>query len=231
MTRSRAVTSLICAGALVASAISGCTRMVDGAAVAAETPARIHAPVLESLLLPVDQLVALAGGTNMALVVTATSTADASTAIDDRSCIGVGSVGDVAIYSDSGYVVMRGNQFSAPNAVQADITQLVTSFGTAADAQALLQRARQDWQGCVNRRYGLHSSNGNHSHFDTQDLRDTASRIEVSMSQEEDPRWECSHAMTVQSNVVTEARVCLLNKETAPVVNKLLDRLVAKIPQ
>jgi hypothetical protein len=83
----------------------------------------------------------------------------------------------------------------------------------------------------VNRRYGLHSSNGNHSHFDTQDLRDTASRIEVSMSQEEDPRWECSHAMTVQSNVVTEARVCLLNKDTAPVVNKLLDRLVAKIPQ
>lgn len=187
--------------------------------------------MLESLLLPVDQLVALAGGTNMALVVTATSTADASNAIDDRSCIGIGSVGDVAIYSDSGYVVMRGNQFSTPNAVQADVTQLVTSFTTAADAQALLQRARRNWEGCANRRYGFHSSNGNHSYFDTQNLRDTASRIEVSMSQEEDPRWGCSHAMTVQGNVVTEARVCLLGKDTAPVVDNLLDRLVARIPQ
>jgi hypothetical protein len=204
--------------------------MVDGAAVAAETPPGSHAPVLESLLLPVDQLVSLAGGTNMSLVVMATSTADASKAIDERSCIGVGSVGDVAIYS-SGYVDMLGNQFSAPNAVQADVTQLVTSFTTAADAQALFQRARQDWQGCANRRYGFHSSNGNHSYFDTGDLRNTASRIEVSMSQEEDPRWGCSHAMTVQNNVVTEARVCLLGRDTAPVVNNLLDRLVARMPQ
>jgi hypothetical protein len=231
MTRSRAVTSVICAGAVVALATSGCTRTVDGTAIAAESPKTHELPVLASLLLPVDRLVALAGGTKMALVVTATTTADASTAIDDPSCVGVGSVGDVAIYSDSRYVAMRGNQFSAPNAVQADVTQLVTSFPKAADAQALLQRARQDWQRCSNRRYGFQSSNGNHSYFDTQDLHGTAARIEMSMSQEEDPRWGCSHAMTVQNNVVTEGRVCLLSKETAPAVNNLLDQVVARIPQ
>jgi hypothetical protein len=239
MTRSRALKSVICAGVLLTLATSGCTKTVDGAAIAAETPDQtgshaqreLPAAVLESLLLSVDRLVALAGGTNMALVVTADSTADASNAIDDRTCLGVGSVGDVAIYSNSGYEVMRGNQFSTPNAVQADVTQLVTSFTTAADAQALLQRARQDWQRCANRRYGFHSSNGNHSYFDTQDLRGIASRIEMSMSQEEDPRWGCSHAMTVQNNVVTEGRVCLLSKETAPAVNNLLDQVVARIPQ
>jgi len=51
------------------------------------------------------------------------------------------------------------------------------------------------------------------------------------MQQEEDARWDCSHAMAVGNNVVAEARVCLLNKDTAAAVNNLLDQIVAKIPQ
>lgn len=187
--------------------------------------------VLEGLLLSQDQVVALVGGTNMALVGTATSTSDSSKIIDDRTCLGLGSVGDVTVYANSGYVAMRGNQFSTPNAVQADVTQLVTSFTTPADAQALLQRAQQDWQRCAQRRYGFHSSNGNHSYFNTHDLRVSGSRMELSMRQEEDPRWGCSHAMTVQDSVVVEARVCLLNKDTDSAANNLLDQIVAKIPQ
>ena len=63
------------------------------------------------------------------------------------------------------------------------------------------------------------------------DLRGSGSRIELSMQQEEDARWDCSHAMAVGNNVVAEARVCLLNKDTAAAVNNLLDQIVAKIPQ
>jgi PknH-like extracellular domain len=241
MTGSRAVMTVLCAAAL---AVTGCARTVGGETLAAETPNHttvtmttsrpqntVPVAVLEGLLLTRQQLVALVSGANLALVGTANSTSDASKLVDDRACLGFGSVGDVTIYSNSGYVGMRGNQFSTPNAVQADVTQLVTSFTASADAQALVQRARQDWQGCANRRYGFHSSNGNHSYFDTQDLRGSGSRIEVSMRQEEDPRWGCSHAMTVQNNVVIEGRVCLLNKDTAAAVNNLLDQVVAKIPQ
>jgi PknH-like extracellular domain len=244
--RGQLVTAAICAAAL-ASCCSGCMRTVDGAAAApvgqatanhttapttiGQPPRTVPVAALESLLLPVDQLIALVGGTNMALVGTANSTSDARQIIDDRRCLGLGSVGDVASYSNSGYVAMRGNQFSTPNAVQADVTQLVTSFTAAADAQALLQRAQQDWQGCANRRYGFHSSNGNHSYFDTNDVRGSGSRIELSMRQEEDASWGCSHAMAVQNNVVAEARVCLLGKDPAPAVNNLLDQIAAKIPQ
>jgi hypothetical protein len=241
---SRAVATAICAAALAATCCNGCDRTVEGAAVAAATanhtvvatttsqaPRTPPVAVLEGLLLNADQLIALVDGTNMALVGTATSASDASKTIDDRTCLGLGSVGDVTIYSNSGYVAMRGNQFSTPNAVQADVTQLVTSFTGAADAQALLQRARQDWQGCASRRYGFHSSNGNHSYFDTHDLRGSGSRIELSMRQEEDARWGCSHAMAVQNNFVAEARVCLLSKDTAATVNNLLDQIVAKVPQ
>jgi hypothetical protein len=57
------------------------------------------------------------------------------------------------------------------------------------------------------------------------------SRIELPMRQEEDPRLGCSHAMAVQGSVIAEARVCLLNKDTDPAVNSLLDQIVAKIPQ
>jgi hypothetical protein len=235
------VAPIICA---LAGGVAGCDRTVEGAAVAAEianhttvatttsqAPRALPVAALEGLLLSADQLIALVGGTNVALVGTAISASDASKMIDDRTCLGLGSVGDVTVYSNSGYVAMRGNQFSTPNAVQADVTQLVTSFTGAADAQALLQRARQDWQGCASRRYGFHSSNGNHSYFDTHDLRGGGSRIELSMRQEEDARWGCSHAMAVGNNVVAEARVCLLGKDTAPVVNNLLDQIVAKVPQ
>jgi hypothetical protein len=244
MTLSRAVATVICAATLATTGCTGCARTVDGEALAAETPNHtavtpttsrapntVPVAVLEGLLLTQQQLVALVGGANLALVHTFKSTSDSSQLIDDRTCLGLGSVGDMAIYSNSGWVGMRGNQFSTPNAVQADVTQLATLFTAAADAQALLQRADQDWQGCANRRYGFHSSNGNHSYFDTQDLRGAGSRIELSMHQEEDPRWGCSHAMTVQNNVVTEARVCLLGKDTAAPVNNLLDQVVAKIPQ
>jgi len=236
----RAVSTAICVPALAA----GCMRTVKGAPVAAEsdlsppattttnqTPRVLPATALENLLLTADQLGALVGGTKLARVGTATSTSDASAIIDDRACLGLGSVGDASIYSHSGYVAMRGNQFSTPNAVRADVTQLVTSFTTAADAEGLLRRARRDWQGCADRRYGFHSSNGNHSHFDTQDLRGDGSRIKLSMRQEEDPRWGCSHAMAVADTMVAEARVCLLNKDTASAVNHLLDQIVTKIPQ
>jgi hypothetical protein len=37
--------------------------------------------------------------------------------------------------------------------------------------------------------------------------------------------------MAVGNNVVAEARVCLLGKDTAPVVNNLLDQIVATVPQ
>jgi hypothetical protein len=238
----RAVLTATYAAAL-ASCCAGCMRTVDGAAVAAEPANHTSVPaptgqaptlpmaVLESLLLTKDQLVALVGGTDMALVGTAAATSDASKIVDDPACQGLSSVGDVAIYSDSGYVAMRGNQYSSPNTVLADVTQLVTSFTTAADAQALLQGARQDWRGCAKRRYGFQSSNGNHSFFDTEDLRASGSRIELSMRQEEDPRWGCSHAMAVGNNVVVEARVCLLSKGTAQAVENLLDQIVAKVPQ
>jgi hypothetical protein len=226
------------------AAVAGCTRAVDGTALAAEpaihtpamstaTPAPRALPTaaLQGLLLSQDQLVALAGGSTMALVGTATSTSDSSKIVDDRSCLGLSSVGDVTTYANSGYVAIRGNQFSTPNAVAADVTQLVTSFTAPVDAQALLQRARHDWQQCAQRRFGFHSSNGNHSYFFTHDLRASGPRIDVSMRQEEDPRWGCSHAMVVQDSVVVEARVCLLNKDTDPAVNDLLDQIVAKVPQ
>lgn len=225
-------------------AVAGCTRAVDGTALAAEpvlrtpassspspAPRAMPTTVLEGLLLSQDQVVALVGGTNVALVGTANSTSDSSKIIDDRTCLGLGSVGDVTVYANSGYVAIRGNQFSTPNAVQADVTQLVTSFTTGGDAQALLQRAQQDWQRCAQRRYGFHSSNGNHSYFFTHDLRVSGSRMELSMRQEEDPRWGCSHAMAVQDSVVVEARVCLLNKDTDSAANNLLDQIVAKVPQ
>jgi hypothetical protein len=228
----------------VAAALAGCTRAVDGTALAAQpgfhlptTTTSVPAPralpttALEGLLLTKDQLIAVAGGSNMALVGTATSTSDSSKIIDDRTCLGLSSVGDVTVYANSGYVGMRGNQFSTPNAVQADITQLATSFTAPGDAQALLQRARQDWQRCAQRRFGFHSSNGNHSYFLTHDLRATGSRIQVSMRQEEDQRWGCSHAMAVQGSVIVEARVCLLNKDTDTAVDDLLDQIVAKVPQ
>jgi hypothetical protein len=228
MRGSQDVLVVICAAALAAT---GCARTVDGAAVAADAPnhttmttttgpvpAAVPIAVLDRLLLTQQQIVALVGGVNMALVITANSTSDAST------------IGDVTTYSNSGYVGMRGTQFSTPNVVAADVTQLVTSFPAAADAQGLLQRARQDWQGCANQRYGFHSSNGNHSYLDTQELRGGGSRIELSMHKE-DPSWWCSHAMAVQNNVVIQARVCLLGKDTAAAANNLLDQVVARIPQ
>ncbi|WP_232021931.1 sensor domain-containing protein [Mycobacterium basiliense] len=187
--------------------------------------------MLKSLLLTQEQVVELVGGTHMSLVGPITGTSDASEIVDERPCLGVGSIGDASVYANSGWVAMRGNQMTSPNVVQADVTQLVTSFTAGADATALLQRARQDWQGCANSRYGFHSSNGNHSYFNAGPVIGTGARIEVLLRQVEDPRWACSHAMAVHSSVLTEARVCLLGKDTAAAVNNLLNQVVARIPQ
>ncbi len=117
---------IVCA---LTAAVAGCTKAVDGTALAAEPaipatstasppPRAIPTTVLEGLLVSQDQLIAVVGGANMALVGTATSTSDSSKIVDDRTCLGLGSVGDVAIYANSGYVAIRGNQFSTPNAVR-----------------------------------------------------------------------------------------------------------------
>ena len=198
----RAVLMAICIAALA----TGCLHTVDGAALAAEQPN--HSAVTTS---PAPRAADSGAGRpatdsmtarratgrgesgvqsdlELALVHTFTTTSDSSSLIDDHTCIGRASVGDVTTYSNSGYIGIRGNQFSTPNAVQVDIAQVVASFGTAADAQAVLARARQAWQACANGRYGFHSSNGNHSYFGTENLRGTHSRIELSMRQEEDAR-------------------------------------------
>ncbi|SOJ57671.1 hypothetical protein MSIMFB_05148 [Mycobacterium simulans] len=154
-------------------AIAGCTATVSGTALPAATlghttttattgptPRIIGVSVLEGLLLTGDQIVGLVGGTNMVSVGTINNTSDAATIIDDRTCIGIGSIADMSVYSNSGWVAMRGNQFTSPNVVQADVTQVVTSFTGPADATALLQHARQAWQACANGRYSFHSSNG-----------------------------------------------------------------------
>jgi PknH-like extracellular domain len=239
--RASRVLAAICAATL---AITGCTTTVEGAALPAATlghaattattrpaPRTIDVSVLEGLLLTQDQLVALVGGSSMTLVGAITSMSDATKIIDDRTCLGVASIGDQSVYADTGWVAMRGNQFTTPNVVKADVTQAVASFTATADATALLQRARQDWRGCANRRYGFHSSNGNHSYLDTGPVTGSDSRVEVLLRQEEDPRWACSHAMAVQHMVLAEARVCLMSRDTGAAVNNLLDQVIARIPQ
>jgi len=37
--------------------------------------------------------------------------------------------------------------------------------------------------------------------------------------------------MAVQNSVVADARVCLLNKDTASAVDDLIDQIVARIPR
>jgi hypothetical protein len=230
----------------ISGSVSGCTTTVSGAALPAATlghptttsgttttspvPRTVDVSALESALLTREQVAALVGGANLAPVMTITNTSDASSIIDDRTCVGVGSVADASVYSGSGWVAMRGSQFTTPNIVQADVTQVVTSFTTPADAASLLQSARQIWQGCANRRYGFHSSNGNHSYLDTGPLSGSGSRIEVLLRQEEDPRWACTHAMAVQNATVTEVRVCLLSKDSSAAANELLDQVLARIP-
>lgn len=224
--------------------VVGCASTVGGTALPAATlghaptttnarsaPHTVSAPELDGLLLTKEQVVTLVNGANVAPVMTIANTADASTIIDDRTCVGIASIADASVYANSGWIAMRGNQFSSPGVVQADVTQVVTSFASPADADALLQRARQAWDTCTNRRYSFHSSNGNHSFMDTGAVADSVARIEVLLRQEEDPRWSCTHAMAVQSTVLTEARVCLLNRDTMAATNKLLDQVTARVPQ
>jgi hypothetical protein len=238
------VCAAVLATMLISGSVSGCTSTVEGSALPAAalghanptsgttspTPHTVDAGALESALLPRDQVVALVGGANMAAVMTITNTSDASSIIDDRSCVGVGSIADASVYSGSGWVAMRGNQLTTPNVVQADVTQVITSFPAPADADALLQQARAIWQGCANRRYGFHSSNGNHSFLDTGPVKGSVSRIEVLLRQEEDPRWACTHAMAALSATLTEVRVCLLSKDSSAAANNLLDQVLARIP-
>src|SRR5271166_3401431 len=141
---------LTSAAVLAGLSLSGCTTTVEGSALPAATlghatttgptpptPRTVDVGALESALLTREQVVALVGGSNMAAVMTITNTSDASSIIDDRSCVGVGSIADASVYSGSGWVAMRGNQFTTPNIVQADVTQVVTSFTAPADAAAL----------------------------------------------------------------------------------------------
>lgn len=228
---------------LAVACVTGCTSTIEGAALPAATlghaptttPAAsthiVSATELDGLLLTREQVVDLVGGTNVASVLTIANTADASTIIDDRTCVGIGSIADASVYANSGWVAMRGNQYSSPGVVQADVTQVVTSLASPADTAALLQRARQAWDTCANRRYSFHSSNGNHSFMDTGAVTGRGSRIAVLLRQEEDPRWACTHAMAVQHTVLTEARVCLLSKDTTAVVDRLLDQVIARVPQ
>jgi hypothetical protein len=156
MTGPQSALTVICATALA----TGCVRTVDGAIstrrpVAEAAHRAVQIGALGGLLLTQQQAVDLVGGANIALVATANSTSDASLLIDDRSCAEPGfrrCCGDLRQQRGgrrhaAGRIVSRGRR--RPGV-------------TAARASGLA--------GCANRPYGFHSSNDNHSYFDTGEL-------------------------------------------------------------
>lgn len=154
--------------------------------------------------------------------------------IDDPACGSVATAGDASIYTNSGFVGIRGNRLitppDAPPQQAADVVQAAAYFPDQTDATAFLQRTHEAWDKCSNRHFAVNFVNGIHGHLDVGEVSDGADRAAIALQQQEDPTWKCSHVLAVRNTVEVDARVCARGKDPAAAATDMVNQMLAAVP-
>jgi hypothetical protein len=146
--------------------------------------------------------------------------------------------GQTAVYANSGYVGVSGDDDSAPlppgsNDVNPEVTQFVVSFPSAKEANAFFTTSSQQWPACANRQFTAPGDADNPEvAFTTGQVSNanatltTTIRANVTFNGKSVTN-NCQRALTVRNNVAIDVSGC--GKDAGDLAVKVVNQIAGKV--
>ncbi|AGZ50938.1 sensor domain-containing protein [Mycobacterium kansasii] len=215
--------------------VAGCTSIVDGNAVAADTSGPIQTPIsvnaLDELLLDVSQVNTELGATSMKVWYRAKAMWDWSQNVTDKNCLAVDGPAQDTVYAGSGWTAVRGQRLDdsvddSKNRQHYAI-QAVVAFPTAHDAAAFYNTSVQSWKSCSNRRFDDVAPGEPTTVWTVTDVVTENDTLSASQLQEGGDGWACQRALTIRNNVSVDVATCAYSQKDSAAVH-IAEQIAAK---
>lgn len=197
-------------------AVSGCVTTVDGhankspgtAAPGAAKP--LSEAALGQILLSVDDVSAIIGGTGLQVSNSSEDLGDSSDNVDKPDCVGAMFAAERHSYDGTGWKALRDQVIREPGDQMSNwAEQSVVLFPSSEAAANLFARARERWTACAATSLTTSDDADGGYRWDfgkVGEPNDTVTTI--GMVEQDSDGWGCQHAMGLVSNVVVEGIVC-----------------------
>ncbi|TDO06556.1 PknH-like protein [Mycobacterium sp. BK086] len=213
----RGVTIAI-AGATACAALSGCTAVTGGDAVASTNRAPLQAPVydagtVEQMLLPTNQVNVVMGAAAMALHKTRTDMFRPDSGFADATCMGPWYPAVSSTYASSGWTAVRSSEFTdvTGDSAGADnhvVIEALIAMPSVPATTAFFKDAQRIWAGCANRDFTASGANGRSWNWEFADLQANQTTLTMLQTQEAGGGWACERTLRMSSNIVADTMAC-----------------------
>ncbi|MCV7199426.1 sensor domain-containing protein [Mycobacterium angelicum] len=217
--------------------VVGCTKMVDGNAIAADTSGPLNQtpiPVsaLDNLLLDTSEINTELGATSMKVWFNAKAMWDWSQNVADKNCLAVDGPAQDKVYAGTGWTAMRGQRLDdsvddSKNRKHYAI-QTVVAFPSAKDANSFYDSQVQSWNSCSNRRFNDVSPNQPDTVWTVAAATNNDGTLSTSQVQEGGDGWACQRALTVRNNIAVDVVTCAYSQKSS-VATDIVTQIAAKI--
>jgi PknH-like extracellular domain len=194
------------------------------------TPTTITAAKLDGLLLSVGDINSVMGTSAMTLADQLTDMSDHSYLLPNRNCLGIWQIGEKAIYGDSGYGAIRGQDLRQPNTETWDalVIQAVVNYPSADAAKKFFAASADRWSKCTNNHKVNITLNGLKMApwtFGAFTRTDTELTMHVTRGSGE---RSCQRALSIAANVVIDVAAC--NAAATNQGATIVDKIRSKVP-
>ncbi|RDH79975.1 sensor domain-containing protein [Mycolicibacterium moriokaense] len=197
--------------AVMASA--GCVTTVSGTAVRTANTVPTDVPRLDdsaadTVLLPIDEINAIMGTTNLEITSDIADMTDSSDKVSDPDCLGAMFGAEEPVYAGSGWTAVRDVVAREP-AQDNDhwVEQTAVIYPAADDATGFLAKSKSIWQQCAGSSLAVDTENTS-SLWRFDDVSTGDGLITQMARQEDADGWGCQHALAAASNMTAETWVC-----------------------
>lgn len=228
----------MCAVAVAAGVVlSGCVQTIGGSPAKAPGPAGPNVPplaesALDQILLSVDDVSSIVGGTGLQLSNSSEDLADSSDIIDKPECLGAVFAAEKQAYDGSGWKAVRDQIIREPGDDKKHwVEQTVVLFASGDKAANFFDKSRDHWKSCQQTSVTTEGSDYTSYDWDFGRLQEPSETMfSIDMDQQNSNNWVCQHAMSMVSNVIVEGVVCGngVADEGRQVVERIVSNAAAK---
>jgi hypothetical protein len=197
-------------------ALSGCVSTVSGSAVrdAKTVPTdvpRLDESVLESVLLPIEEINDIMGTNDLEITSDMDDMTDSSDKVSDQDCLGAMFGAEDPVYKGSGWTAVRDVVAREPDEDNDHwIEQTAVIYPEASNANRFFAKSKSSWEKCAGSSLAVETEDTS-SLWEFGDVTSSDGLIAQLASQEDADGWGCQHALATASNLTVETWVCAYN--------------------
>nr|WP_165964958.1 sensor domain-containing protein [Mycobacterium eburneum] len=212
--------------------LTGCSTMVDGRAVPADTdgPKPVPKSAFTHALLDTGEISDIMGASAMTVKTTLDELHEEKD-FPDTTCTAAWMPVENSAYADSGWTSLRGQVLADDTDAPTDhyVIQALVGFKSHTEAQDFFEKTAKDWTSCGDQTFtNHHHSDNTDTRWDFGETTNEDSTLTVTQSQQNTPGWGCQRAMRVSNNVAIDVIACKMHADDEGTA--IIDQIDARLP-